>query len=111
MLQYNKKMIIHALALAPIPLLSLSALGVIILNAEFNLYSIGVVFLAHFLFYLLFYGLLVIPFVYIISYFLARKNRLNLMSIFISTTAIWILIGPITHLIFVGSFPSPWWHI
>ena len=47
-------MIIHALALAPIPLLSLSALGVIILNAEFNLYSIGVVFLAHFLFYLLF---------------------------------------------------------
>ncbi len=54
MLQYNKKMIIHALALAPIPLLSLSALGVIILNAEFNLYSIGVVFLAHFLFYLLF---------------------------------------------------------
>ncbi len=55
MLQYNKKMIIHALALAPIPLLSLSALGVIILNAEFNLYSIGVVFLAHFLFYLLFY--------------------------------------------------------
>ncbi|ENZ3587234.1 hypothetical protein P9E22_003915, partial [Acinetobacter baumannii] len=50
MLQYNKKMIIHALALAPIPLLSLSALGVIILNAEFNLYSIGVVFLAHFLF-------------------------------------------------------------
>lgn len=111
MLQYNKKMIIHALALAPIPLLSLSALGVIILNAEFNLYSIGVVFLAHFLFYLLFYGLLVIPFVFIISYFLARKNRLNLMSIFISTTAIWILIGPITHLIFVGSFPSPWWHI
>lgn len=87
MLQYNKKMIIHALALAPIPLLSLSALGVIILNAEFNLYSIGVVFLAHFLFYLLFYGLLVIPFAYIISYFLARKNRLNLMSIFISTTA------------------------
>ncbi|MDU7870431.1 MAG: hypothetical protein E7J78_25375, partial [Pantoea sp.] len=64
-------MIIHALALAPIPLLSLSALGVIILNAEFNLYSIGVIFLAHFLFYLLFYGLLVIPFAYIISYFLA----------------------------------------
>ncbi|MFH4298863.1 hypothetical protein WAJ01_20865, partial [Acinetobacter baumannii] len=111
MLQYNKKMIIHALALAPIPLLSLSALGVIILNAEFNLYSIGVIFLAHFLFYLLFYGLLVIPFAYIISYFLARKNRLNLMSIFISATAIWILIGPITRLIFVGSFPSPWWHI
>lgn len=104
MLQYNKKMIIHALALAPIPLLSLSALGVIILNAEFNLYSIGVIFLAHFLFYLLFYGLLVIPFAYIISYFLARKNRLNLMSIFISATAIWILIGPITRLIFVGSF-------
>ena len=101
MLQYNKKMIIHALALAPIPLLSLSALGVIILNAEFNLYSIGVIFLAHFLFYLLFYGLLVIPFAYIISYFLARKNRLNLR----------ILIGPITRLIFVGSFPSPWWHI
>lgn len=103
MLQYNKKMIIHALALALIPLLSLSVLGVIILNAEFNLYSIGVIFLAHFLFYLLFYGLLVIPFAYIISYFLARKNRLNLMSIFISATAIWILIGPITRLIFVGS--------
>ncbi len=50
MLQYNKKMIIHALALAPIPLLSLSALGVMTLNAEFNLYSIGVIFLAHFLF-------------------------------------------------------------
>lgn len=54
MLQYNKKMIIRALALAPIPLLNISALGVIIFNAEFSLYSIGVIFLAHFLFYLLF---------------------------------------------------------
>ncbi|MDO7198037.1 hypothetical protein Q5M45_11520 [Acinetobacter pittii] len=111
MLQYNKKMITRALALAPIPLLSISALGVIIFNAEFSLYSIGVIFLAHFLFYLLFYGLLVIPFAYITSYFLARKNRLNLMSIFICTTVIWILISSITRLIFVGSFPSPWWHI
>lgn len=111
MLQYNKKMIIRALGLAPIPLLSISALGVIIFNAEFSLYSIGVIFLAHFLFYLLFYGLLVIPFAYITSYFLARKNRLNLMSIFISATTIWILISPIARLIFVGSFPSPWWHI
>jgi len=48
MLQYNKKTIIHALALAPIPLLSLSALAVMTLNAEFSLYSIGVIFLAHF---------------------------------------------------------------
>lgn len=111
MLQYNKKTIIHALALAPLPLLSLSVLGVMTLNAEFNLYSIGVILLAHFLFYLLFYGLLVIPFAYIISYFLARKSRLNLMSIFISVTAIWILISPIAHLFFVGSFPSPWWNI
>jgi len=111
MLQYNKKTIIRALALAPIPLLSLSALGVIILNAEFSLYSIGAIFLAHFLFYLLFYGLLVIPFAYITSYFLARKNRLNLMSIFICATVIWVLISPIARLIFVGSFPSPWWHI
>lgn len=111
MLQYNKKTIIRALALAPIPLLSLSALGIIIFNAEFSLYSVVVIFLAHFLFYLLFYGLLVIPFAYITSYFLARKNRLNLMSIFICATAIWILISPIARLIFVGSFPSPWWHI
>ncbi|EXR32913.1 MULTISPECIES: hypothetical protein [Acinetobacter] len=111
MLQYNKKTIIHALALAPLPLLSLSALGVMTLNAEFNLYSIGVILLAHFLFYLLFYGLLIIPFAYIISYFLARKSRLNLMSIFISGTAIWILISHITRLFFVGSFPSPWWNI
>ncbi|MCG9481363.1 hypothetical protein Q5X54_03030 [Acinetobacter baumannii] len=111
MLQYNKKTIIRALALAPIPLLSLSALGIIIFNAEFSLYSVAVIFLAHFLFYLLFYGLLVIPFAYITSYFLARKNRLNLMSIFICATAIWILISPIARLIFVGSFPSPWWHI
>ncbi len=111
MLQYNKKTIIHALALAPLPLLSLSVLGVMTLNAEFNLYSIGVILLAHFLFYLLFYGLLVIPFAYIISYFLARKSRLNLMSIFISETAIWILISPIARLFFVGSFPSPWWNI
>ncbi|WP_448762394.1 hypothetical protein [Acinetobacter tandoii] len=111
MLQYNKKTLIHALALAPIPLLSLSALAVMTLNAEFSLYSIGVILLAHFLFYLLFYGLLVIPFAYIISYFLARKNCLNLMSIFISATTIWILISPIARLIFVGSFPSPWWDI
>lgn len=111
MLQYNKKMIIRALALAPIPLLSISALGIIIFNAEFNLYSVAVIFLAHFLFYLLFYGLLVIPFAYITSYFLVRKNRLNLMSIFICATAIWILISPIARLFFVGSFPSPWWHI
>ncbi|MEW7120574.1 hypothetical protein [Acinetobacter nosocomialis] len=111
MLQYNKKTIIHALALAPLPLLSSSALGVMTLNAEFNLYSIGVILLAHFLFYLLFYGLLVIPFAYIISYFLARKSRLNLMSILISGTAIWILISPIARLFFVGSFPSPWWNI
>ncbi len=67
-------MIIRALALAPIPLLSISALGIIIFNTEFNLYSVAVIFLAHFLFYLLFYGLLVIPFAYITSYFLARKN-------------------------------------
>ncbi|MEO4149430.1 hypothetical protein ABH289_09380 [Acinetobacter pittii] len=111
MLQYNKKMIIRALALAPTPLLSMSALGIIIFNAEFSLYSVAVIFLAHFLFYLLFYGLLVIPFAYITSYFLARKNRLNLMSIFICATVIWILFSPITRLIFVGSFPSPWWHI
>ncbi len=111
MLQYSKKMIIRALALAPIPLLSISALGIIIFNAEFSLYSVAVIFLAHFLFYLLFYGLLVIPFAYITSYFLARKNRLNLMSIFICATVIWFLISPITRLIFVGSFPSPWWHI
>ncbi|MFA2971376.1 hypothetical protein KWE21_12225 [Acinetobacter pittii] len=111
MLQYNKKMIIRALALAPLPLLSISALGIIIFNAEFSLYSVAVIFLAHFLFYLLFYGLLVIPFAYITSYFLVRKNRLNLMSIFICATVIWILISPITRLIFVGSFPSPWWHI
>ena len=111
MLQYNKKMIIRALALAPIPLLSISALGIIIFNTEFNLYSVAVIFLAHFLFYLLFYGLLVIPFAYIISYFLARKSRLNLMSILISGTAIWILISPIARLFFVGSFPSPWWNI
>lgn len=111
MLQYNKKTIIRALALAPIPLLSISALGIIILNSEFSLYSGGIIFLAHFLFYLLFYGLLVIPFAYIISYFLARKNRLNLMSIFSCATVIWILISPIARLIFVGSFSSPWWHI
>ncbi|MFY5897524.1 hypothetical protein [Acinetobacter pittii] len=111
MLQYNKKTIIRALALAPIPLLSISALGIIIFNAEFSLYSVAVIFLAHFLFYLLFYGLLVIPFAYITSYFLARKNRLNLMNIFICATVIWFLISPITRLIFVGSFPSPWWYI
>ncbi|MDO7244830.1 hypothetical protein Q5M44_09815 [Acinetobacter pittii] len=111
MLQYNKKVIIRALALAPIPLLSISALGIIIFNAEFSLYSVAVIFLAHFLFYLLFYGLLIIPFAYITSYFLARKNRLNLMSIFICATVIWFLISPITRLIFVGSFPSPWWYI
>lgn len=45
MLQYNKKMIIRALALAPIPLLSISALGIIIFNTEFNLYSVAVIFL------------------------------------------------------------------
>ncbi|WP_081038600.1 hypothetical protein [Acinetobacter pittii] len=111
MLQYSKKMIIRALALAPIPLLSISALGIIIFNTEFNLYSVAVIFLAHFLFYLLFYGLLVIPFAYITSYFLSRKNLLNLISILICATVIWILISPITRLIFVGSFPSPWWHI
>lgn len=111
MLQYSKKTIIRALALAPIPLLSISALGIIILNAEFSLYSVAAIFLAHFLFYLLSYGLLVIPFAYITSYFLARKNRLNLMSIFICATIVWILISPIVRLIFVGSFPSPWWHI
>ncbi|MCU4443175.1 hypothetical protein [Acinetobacter pittii] len=111
MLQYNKKTIIRALALAPIPLLSMSTLGIIIFNAEFSLYSVAVIFLAHFLFYLLFYGLLVIPFAYITSYFLARKNRLNLMSIFICATVIWFLISPITRLIFVGSFPSSWWYI
>ncbi|MEB3864443.1 MULTISPECIES: hypothetical protein [Acinetobacter] len=109
--QYNKKTIIRALALAPIPLLSISTLGIIILNSEFSFYSVGVIFLAHFLFYLLFYGLLVIPFSYSISYFLVRKNLLNLMSIFIYATVIWILISPIARLIFVGSFPSPWWHI
>jgi len=51
-MKYSKEKIVKALLLAPLPLLFFTALLFIIMNREYSLYSIFVVFAGHGLVYL-----------------------------------------------------------
>ena len=110
MLQYQKKTILIALLLAPLPLLALMAFGLIIVNREFSFYSIFVFIAAHTAVYLA-YCLLTVPFSFLISLILARLHWLNFFTIAIFT----LLIAGIFFLGFgwahTGKISTPWWGV
>ncbi len=60
-MKYSKEKIVKALLLAPLPLLFFAALLFIIMNREYSLYSIFLVFAGHGLVYLA-YCILAVPF-------------------------------------------------
>ena len=107
-MKYNKDRIIKALLLAPVPLLFFAALLLIIMNREFSLYSVLVVFAGHALVYLA-YCILTVPFSFVFSILLDRYNALNLLTICISSLIIaapfFILFGW-SH---TGQVSTEWW--
>lgn len=98
-MKYSKEKIIKALLLSPLPLLFFTALMFIIINHEYSLYSIFVVFIGHGLVYLI-YCILTVPFSFIFSIFLNRYSILNLLTICVSS-----LIIAMPFFILLG-----WWH-
>ncbi|GAA5012436.1 hypothetical protein GCM10023206_21280 [Acinetobacter puyangensis] len=107
-MRYSKVNIIKALLLAPLPLLFLTALLFIVVNREYSLYSIFVVFVGHGLVYLA-YCILTVPFSFIFSILLNRYGILNLLSICISSlviaTPFFVLFGW-SH---TGEISREWW--
>jgi hypothetical protein len=107
-MKYSKEKIVKALLLAPLPLLSFAALFFIIMNREYSLYSIFVVFAGHGLVYLA-YCILTVPFSFMFSILLNRYSILNLLTICISaliiTTPFFILLGW-GH---TGEILKEWW--
>ncbi|OUY06254.1 hypothetical protein [Acinetobacter populi] len=107
-MRYSKVNIIKALLLAPLPLLFLIALLFIVVNREYSLYSIFVVFVGHGLVYLA-YCILTVPFSFIFSILLNRYSVLNLLSICISSlviaTPFFVLFGW-SH---TGEISREWW--
>lgn len=107
-MKYPKDRIIKALLLAPLPLLFFAALLFIIMNREFSLYSILVVFAGHALVYLA-YCILTVPFSFLFSILLDRYNALNFLTICISALIIaapfFILLGW-SH---TGQVSAEWW--
>ncbi|WP_457970520.1 hypothetical protein [Acinetobacter calcoaceticus] len=107
-MKYSKEKIIKALLLSPLPLLFFTALLFIIMNHEYNLYSIFVVFIGHGLVYLI-YCILTVPFSFIFSILLNRYSVLNLLTICISSLIIampfFILLGW-DH---TGDILKEWW--
>ncbi len=86
-MKYSKERIVKALLLAPLPLLFFAALLFIIMNHEYSLYSIFVVFVGHGLVYLA-YCILTVPFSFMFSILLNRYSILNLLTICISALII-----------------------
>ncbi|TCM60668.1 hypothetical protein EC844_1317 [Acinetobacter calcoaceticus] len=109
-MQYSKEKIVKALLLAPLPLLLFTALLFIIVNREYSLYSIAVVFVGHALIYLA-YVILTLPFTFLISIFLDRYLDLNLLTICIGSLAVatpfFILLGW-GH---SGQISAEWWRV
>ena len=95
-MKYSKEKIVKALLLAPLPLLFFAALFFIIMNREYSLYSIFVVFVGHALVYLA-YCILTVPLTFLFSILLDRYFALNLLTICISSLAVatpfFILLG------------------
>jgi len=107
-MKYHKNRIIKALLLAPAPLLFFAALLFIIMNREFSLYSILVVFAGHALVYLA-YCILTVPFSFLFSILLDRYNALNLLTICISSL---IIAAPFFILFgwsYTGQVSIEWW--
>ena len=107
-MKYSKEKIVKALLLAPLPLLFFTALLFIIMNREYSLYSIFVVFAGHGLVYLA-YSILTVPFSFMVSILLNRYNSLNLLTICITSliiaTPFFILLGW-GH---TGKIAEDWW--
>lgn len=107
-MKYSKEKIIKALLLSPLLLLFFTALLFIIMNHEYSLYSIFVVFIGHGLVYLI-YCILTVPFSFIFSILLNRYSVLNLLTICISSLIIampfFILLGW-GH---TGEILKEWW--
>ena len=107
-MKYSKEKIVKALLLAPLPLLFFAALLFIIMNREYSLYSIFLVFAGHGLVYLA-YCILAVPFSFIFSILLNRYNSLNLLTICIASiiiaTPFFILFGW-SH---TGEISKEWW--
>ncbi|MFW1752894.1 hypothetical protein [Acinetobacter wanghuae] len=107
-MKYSKERIVKALLLAPLPLLFFAALLFIIMNHEYSLYSIFVVFVGHGLVYLA-YCILTVPFSFMFSILLNRYSILNLLTICISALIIaapfFILFGW-SH---TGEISKEWW--
>ena len=104
-MKYSKEKIVKALLLAPLPLLFFTALLFIIMNREYSLYSIFVVFAGHGLVYLA-YSILTVPFSFMVSILLNRYSILNLLTICISSLIIampffvlfgWSRVTPVFH--------------
>ena len=107
-MKYSKEKIVKALLLAPLPLLFFAALLFIIMNREYSLYSIFLVFAGHGLVYLA-YCILAVTFSFIFSILLNRYNSLNLLTICITSLIIaapfFILFGW-SH---TGEISKEWW--
>jgi len=107
-MKYSKEKIVKALLLAPLPLLFFAALFFIIMNHEYSLYSIFVVFAGHFLVYLA-YCILTVPFSFMFSILLNRYSLLNLLTICISSL---IIAAPFFILLewsHTGEVSQEWW--
>lgn len=107
-MKYSKEKIVKALLLAPLPLLFFAALFFIIMNREYSLYSIFVIFVGHALVYLA-YCILTVPFSFMFSILLNRYSLLNLLTICISSliiaTPFFVLLGW-SH---TGEISKEWW--
>lgn len=107
-MKYSKEKIGKALLLAPLPLLFFAVLFFIIMNREYSLYSIFLVFLGYALVYLA-YCILTVPFTFLLSILLDRYFALNLLTICISSLAVatpfFILLGW-SH---TGEISEEWW--
>ncbi|WOE43207.1 hypothetical protein [Acinetobacter chinensis] len=86
-MKYSRKTIANALLLAPLPLILLSALSIMIVNSEYRLDSVFVIFAGHALVYLA-YCVLTVPFTFLISIGLNHYSALNFFTICISSLVI-----------------------
>lgn len=110
MLQYQKKTILKALLLAPLPLLLIMAVMLVVANKEFSLYAMLVIFAGHAAVYLA-YSVLTVPFSFLISLLLAWRHWLNFFTIAIFsllTAGVFFLGFAWAH---TGKISTPWWSV
>lgn len=107
-MKYSKEKIVKSLLLAPLPLLFFAALFFIIMNREYSLYSILVVFAGHVLVYLA-YCILTVPFSLMFSILLNRYSLLNLLSICISSLIIAVPFFILFEWSHTGEVSQEWW--